>query len=142
MSTDEMGSAALALQQALFARLSSDATLNEKLGAGRIYDAVPEGAALPFGVLGDSEEADLSASGLRLARHEGQVSFWSKAAGRAEAKELLSLARAALLTAPLDIAPFRLVDFTLPRAEVVLAEKNSRREGRLFWRALVETPQS
>ncbi len=142
MSAEEMGSAALALQQALFARLSGDAALTAKLGAGRIYDAVPGGAALPFAVLGDSDEADLSASQLCLARHEGQMSVWSKAAGRREVKELLSLARTALLAAPLDIAPFRLIDFTLPRAEVVLAEKNSRREGRLFWRALVETPQS
>jgi len=53
-----MSSAAFALQQAIFSKLTNDASTVMALGGARVYDDVPARAEFPFLTFGQSTERD------------------------------------------------------------------------------------
>ncbi len=103
-------SAALALQQAVFAALSNDAGVKAQLGTPpRLYDAAPRAAAFPFAVLGDGEERDWSTATDSGSEHRFAVQLWSRKPGHAQNKEIAAAIRAALHDAALAVAGCTLV---------------------------------
>jgi len=129
--------ASWALQQALYTLLSADDGLLALLGGPEIHDAVPQGAKLPYIVIGDTEVRDVAADGVALEAHDLTIAVWSAAEGRREVKEIMEALRAALSGFLPELEGHTLIDFRFRRAELRLAEKNTRRTGRLIYRALV-----
>lgn len=54
-----MALACLALQKAVYDALSGDATLATLVGAGKVFDYVPDGTAAPLVVIGDDGDAEI-----------------------------------------------------------------------------------
>lgn len=102
-----MISPSLALQKAIYDRLSS---------VVKVYDSVPEGAKLPYVVIGEDIATDW---GTKL--KDGQnvsvtLHIWSDYNGMAEAKEMASTVLEALTSEPLEVQGF---DFVLCRLELL-----------------------
>jgi hypothetical protein len=112
-----MPSAAWALQQAIFARLSADAALLALLGGPRVYDDVPQGAAFPYLTLGQSVARDWSTGSDDGSEHILTVHAWSKAGGKREVLEILGSVRAALHDTGLTLTGHRLVNLRHEHSE-------------------------
>jgi hypothetical protein len=84
-----MASASWALQQAIFAALTTDAPLNALLGGTRIYDDVPVRADFPYVTFAGSSERDWSTGGEDGREHILTLHVWSRAGGRKEAHEIM-----------------------------------------------------
>jgi hypothetical protein len=109
-----MSSPAWSLQQAIFAALSADAALTALIGAGRIYDDVPQGTALPYLTLGQTTERDWSTGG-DAATDDGRehiltLHVWSEGRGKKQAHAIIGAIREALHDRPLALAGHRLVN--------------------------------
>jgi Protein of unknown function (DUF3168) len=90
-----MASVELELQGAIVQRLKTDPAVTALI-AGRVYDAVPSGAAFPYVTIGptDSVEDDADCiTGLDVAQ---QVDCWSRAVGFPEVKKIADAVRASL----------------------------------------------
>jgi len=92
-----------ALQQAVFARLSSDPDLAALVGA-EIHDAAPPGPVPPLYVaIGPERVADRSGAAAPATRHDLSVSVVSDAPGFAAAKAVAGAVERALTATPLAI---------------------------------------
>jgi hypothetical protein len=128
---------AWSLQQSLFAALVADAALTALLGAGRIFDDVPEGTAFPYVTLGPSTLRDASTGTEEGTEHTFTVHVWSAARGKRETHAILSAIRAALHDAPLALAGHRLVNLRHELSEVRRAPDGAV-HGTARFRALTE----
>jgi len=105
-----MSDAIWALQRALYQTLSADAALKALIGdPARIYDDPPEGAALPYIVIGATKASDWQGvpGGVE---HELQFLVFSKYAGRKEIKEIIAALYDALHEADVTVDGHRLVN--------------------------------
>ncbi|MFA5120006.1 DUF3168 domain-containing protein [Zavarzinia sp.] len=91
--------ASLALQQALFARLTADGALTALIGP-RLHDRRPEPGGYPQVVIGEADVADDGSATRNGQRHLLTLHVWSRYRGRAEAKQILGLLAAALHRQP------------------------------------------
>jgi len=127
-----------ALQKAIFAALTADATLTGLIGASRIFDDVPPGARPPYLVFAESSLADWSTGTEAGEAHTVALEIWSSQRGRKQVAAIAASARAALDSiGPLD-APFHLVHL---RHETTRLERDPQTEwfrGVVRMRALVE----
>ena len=127
-----------ALQKAMFAALSADATLTGLIGANRIFDDVPPGARPPWIVFAESSLADWGTGTEAGEAHLVSLEIWSSQKGRRQVAAIAASARAALdAIGPLD-APFHLVHL---RHENTRFERDPQTEwfrGVVRVRALVE----
>ena len=105
-----MSTSAWALQQSVFAALASDAPVLALLGAPRIYDDVPQGAAYPYLTFGQSTLRDWSTGGEEGDEHVVTLHVWSRGGGRKETHAIMSALREALHDQPLTLAGHRLVN--------------------------------
>ena len=121
---------AWALQQTVHARLK------DGIGAG-VYDAVPRGAAFPYVVIGDGQEAAWDTATETGSEHTFVIRIWSRAGGHREVKQLAAAVRAALC-APLTLAGATLVDLAFLSAEY--ARDGDSFRATLRFRAVVEFP--
>jgi len=97
-------SASWALQQAIFATLSSSDEVKEVLGdPPRVFDAPPRGAAFPYCVIGDDKVADWSTATETGSEHAPVLHLWSRAPGHKEAKLAAEALRLALDGAELAV---------------------------------------
>jgi hypothetical protein len=107
-----MSSAAIALQQAIFAKLTSDAATTAALGGTRIYDDVPARAEFPFMTFGQSTERDWSTGTDQGYEHLITLHVWSRARGRKEAQSVIAAARDALHDQDLTLDGHRLINLS------------------------------
>jgi len=126
-----MDHASVALRAAVFARLSADAGLAGVIGASRVHDLPPPGAAYPYVTLGEMRLSDLSAGDAPLLEHQLVVHGWSQQGGHREAHAIAGAVMAALDDAPLTLAGHRLVHLRF-----VLADIRREAEGRTYRAAL------
>jgi len=105
-----MPSAAWSLQQSVFAALTADAALTALIGAGRIYDDVPQGSALPYIALGQVTARDWATGSEDGNEHILMVHVWSNAKGKKQAHEILGAVRNALHDRPLALTGHRLIN--------------------------------
>lgn len=78
------------LQQAVFAKLTSDAGLMAEVGE-RIYDFVPQTATFPYVRIGDGTSIDWDTVTSNGQEHTVTVHTWSQYLGRKEVKEIMGL---------------------------------------------------
>lgn len=81
------GSPAWALQQAMYTRLSGDTELVTTLGAA-VYDHVPDGAPMPYVVIGDVTEAPNDTMGVTGRDLTVVVHVWSQYQGMKQVKQI------------------------------------------------------
>ena len=129
-----MTSAAWALQQAVFAALAADHTLTN-LCNGRVFDAVPRGAAFPYVVIGEAEEQD---AGSATSEHTLSLHLWSRGNGTREIKHLAGAVRFCLDGAPLVLDGHVLVGLAFLSADYTRQSDGETYRGSLRFRALTE----
>ncbi|MAM61058.1 DUF3168 domain-containing protein [Maritimibacter sp. UBA3975] len=129
---------ALALQEAIYQRLTADSTLAGLVG-GAIYDAVPPGLTnVTYVALGPEDVRDAADMSGQGALHEVTVSIVSDSAGFATAKEVAGAVSDALLDAPLTLTRGVLVALNFYRARARRVQDADMRRIDLRFRARVE----
>lgn len=127
-----------ALQAAVFAALSADATLGALVGAA-IYDAVPSGALPDLYVRLGSETAEDASDGSGAgAVHRFNVSIITSTSGFARAKEAAAAVSDALHDADLVLSRGRLVSLRFVKAKAERIDEVSARRIDLTFRARVQ----
>ena len=105
-----MANASWALQEAIHAALSTDAGVLGLLGAPRIYDDVPQKAALPYLTLGQSTVRDWSTGTEDGQEHLITLHVWSRAGGRKETHDIMAAIEAALDDRALTLDAYTLIN--------------------------------
>ena len=105
-----MAAAGVALQKALFAKLSSDAAVVAALGGARVYDDVPSRTEFPYITFGQSTARDWSTGTEPGREHSITLHVWSRARGRKQTDEVMAAAEMALHDAALALDGHRLVN--------------------------------
>ena len=100
----------VALQQAIFAKLTNQAALTALLGGPRIYDDAPQPAAFPYITFGQSTLRDASTSVAAGDEHLLTLHVWSRAHGRTQTQAIIDLLRVALHDQPLALVDHHLVN--------------------------------
>lgn len=127
------------LQIALFETLSAYAPLRAELGdPPRIYDDPPQGAALPYLVIGEGRASDYPGlpGGVE---HDIRIAAFSRHGGRQEIKRLLDLVIEALHEAEFEIEGARLAQCRFVFADAFRRRDNTLFEGLARFRAVTET---
>lgn len=101
------------LQQAIFAALSSNAAVKALVG-NRIFDGVPETAALPYIVLGEASETAAADAAIS---HTLSLHIWSRAGGTREVKQIAAAMRSCLDGAALALPGYALIDLRFASAD-------------------------
>ena len=133
-----MSAAALALQQAVFARLSGDAQLVALLGGAEIYDGAPRNAAAPYVHLGEATQRDWSTATEAGAEVVFEIVAWSRESGRSQALRVAERVRELLHDAAVSLDGWRLVSLRHLTTETQRAEKPDGRRAVLRFRAALE----
>ena len=105
-----MSSATGSLQKAIFQKLSADAALNARIGAGGIVDRVIARRAFPFIVIGEIITNDWSTSTEPGEEHLVTLEIWSDKDGHSEVQVLADQVRDLLHNQPLDLTGAVLVN--------------------------------
>ncbi len=100
----------VALQQSIFATLSSDTALTGLLGGSRIYDDAPQPAAFPYITFGHSTLRDVSTTHEAGDEHIVTLHVWSRAHGRRQAQLIIDQVRGSLHDRPLVLTDHHLVN--------------------------------
>jgi Protein of unknown function (DUF3168) len=132
-----MANVELELQGAIVARLRADPAV-AALVAGRIYDAVPQGAVFPYVSIGPVDSVDDDAdciTGLEVAQ---QIDCWSRATGFPECKKIVDAVRAALHDYPLALTTNALAFFQHRNTRIVRDPDGLTSHGILGFEAAVE----
>ena len=127
-----------ALQQAIFARLTTLAPLTALLGGPRIYDDVPQPVAYPYITFGQSILRDASTSTDPGDEHLITLHVWSRGRGRAETLGIIDLLRSALHNQPLTLAGHHLVNLRADYADARRDPDGETLHGTLRLRAVTE----
>ena len=132
-------SASWSLQQSIFAALTADATLTALLGAGRIYDDVPQGTSPPYLAFGQTTARDWSTAGEDGTEHIVTLHVWSAARGKKQAHEILGAVRAALHDRPLTLTGHRLINLRHESSEARRDPDGETIHGTARFRAVTES---
>lgn len=97
-----MKSPLLSLQKAIYDRLKVSLSCP-------VYDEVPDGAAMPYVVLGEDTETDWSTKPVPGAEITCTLHIWSDYRGMAEAKQIINQIEQALSQSPLAVEGFNVV---------------------------------
>jgi Protein of unknown function (DUF3168) len=133
-----MASAGWDLQKAVYAALSSDATLTTLLGGANIHDAAPQDAAFPYVVIDQMQVRDWSTGTEGGAEHMLTLHVWSDYAGKREAYEIADGIRATLDGAMLPLEDHRLINLRHQYSELKRDEDGQTHHGVLRFRAVTE----
>ena len=105
-----MPGASWSLQKSIYAALAADPNILGILGAPRIFDDVPQKATFPYLTLGQSTLRDWSTGTEPGAEHLLTLHVWSRAEGRREVHELMTVLQDALHDRALSLEGHRLVN--------------------------------
>ena len=105
-----MSSASFALQKAVFATLTANASVVAVLGGARVYDEVPVRGEFPYLTFGQTTERDWSTGTDLGHEHIFTLHVWSRARGRKETDDIMAAAEAALHDQALALTGHRLVN--------------------------------
>lgn len=134
-----MTQAALELQKAIFAQLSTDAPLADLLGGPKVYDHAPADVAFPYVTFGRTSLFDWSTDTEGGSEQILTIHAWSKRQGKREALRIMEAVRLALEGELPALDGFRLVLLRLEDADARFEESEAVHHGLLRFRALVET---
>ncbi|MFN7754524.1 MAG: DUF3168 domain-containing protein [Holosporales bacterium] len=113
-------SISLPLQKAVFARLSSDATLSSLISG--VYDIAPPSAAYPYVLIGEDDITDASSKTSRGFSVLLRLEVWSTAMGRSPGKSIEKELYRLLHQASFSVTGFTLVDCRFESSESSLEE--------------------
>jgi hypothetical protein len=113
-----MASASWALQQAIYASLTSDDALVALLGGERIYDDVPDRKTFPYVTFAPGSERDWSTGSEAGLEHGVVLHVWSRGAGRKEALAIIEALHTRLHDAALLLSGHRLVNLRHESSDV------------------------
>jgi hypothetical protein len=133
-----MASASWALQQAIFAALTSDSALVALLGGARVYDDVPERAAFPYVTFAPGMERDWSTGSGVGSEHAVTLHVWSRGGGRKEALAIMDTLCARLHDAALALTEHRLVNLRHESSDVRRDGDGETFHGIVRFRAVTE----
>ena len=134
-----MGNASWALQQAIFASLTSDDALTELLGGARVYDDVPERAEFPYVTFAPMSERDWSTGTESGSEHALVLHVWSRGAGRKQALAIMAAVRDRLHEAALSVTGYRLVNLRHESSDVRRDGDGQTFHGVVRFRAVTES---
>lgn len=109
-------SVSVALQKLLYDALRADRGMRD-LVAGRVYDRVPKEPEFPYVSFGSYDFVPDEADCIYAGEHTQQLDFWSRAAGRVEARRLVDAARHIIK----EIDDVDMGEYSLAGLRVVLA---------------------
>lgn len=136
-----MTDTSLAMQAAVIAALKNAAAVETIVGE-RIYDRVPDNAALPYVNYGDDQvlQDDIDAGDCLQEGFEVFVTLhaWSNKVGQVEAKNLGGAIRAALHNAALTVSDHRLITFEHDSTRYLRDPDGLTSHGVLTFRALLD----
>lgn len=127
-----MTAASLALQQGIYAALTAHAPLIAATTG--VFDAPPLDQPLPFVTIGEDIISDYSTKDLVASEHRLTIHIWSRAPGRAEAKQLSALVQTALAS-PLILTGFRLISLRFITARMLVDPDGLTHQALLDYRA-------
>jgi Protein of unknown function (DUF3168) len=133
-----MSSSSWALQQSIFAKLTSDAPLLALLGAPRLYDDVPQGADFPYLTFGQSLVRDWSTGTEDGNEHVLTLHVWSQARGKKETQEIMGALRTALHDQSLTLSGHRLINLRHEHSEARRDPDGETIHGIVRYRATTE----
>jgi hypothetical protein len=133
-----MTAAALALQTALFARLTTDAGMLAAVGGPRIHDAVPQPPEFPYVTFGQSIVRDAASDLAAADEHQLTFHVWSRARGRAQTWQIIEALRTALHEQSIALDGHRLINLRLEFAEARRLTDADYIHGLARFRALTE----
>ena len=132
-----MTNASWALQSAVFAALTADATLQSLIDT-RLYDAVPLNPTFPYVVLGDGKETNADTATDEGSEHEFTVTVWSQGGGHQESKSIADAVRFRLNNATLSLDGHALVDLRFQDCEYARESDGQTYSATLSFRAVTE----
>ncbi|MGV6871733.1 DUF3168 domain-containing protein [Pseudochelatococcus sp. B33] len=138
MSFVEKKGPVLALREAVVARLTGDATLNEMLGGARIHDEPPRGIAGVYAVLSDTRLRDWSTGSDRGHEQDFSVTVWASAGGARSALKAAARIEALLHEAALALDGHRLVNLRVTGSDTRRDARANRSRIVLRLRAVTE----
>jgi hypothetical protein len=128
-----MSAASLALQKAMVAALTGDATFSA-LATG-VFDTPPPGQTLPFASFGADVVGDWSHKTGEGRTHRVQLSIWANDGDTVALRQMMAAAEAALAGLPSALEGHRLVSFRAVRS-LVLRDARGPDQGVIEFRAL------
>jgi len=132
-----MTNASWALQSAVFAALTADATLQSLIDT-RLYDAVPLNPTFPYVVLGDGKETNADTATEEGSEHQFNVTVWSQGGGHQESKSIADAVRFRLNNATLSLDGHALVDLRFQDCEYARESDGQTYSATLSFRAVTE----
>ena len=132
-----MTNASWALQSAVFAALTADATLQSLIDT-RLYDAVPLNPTFPYAVLGDGKETNADTATEEGSEHQFNVTVWSQGGGHQESKSIADAVRFRLNNATLSLDGHALVDLRFQDCEYARESDGQTYSATLSFRAVTE----
>lgn len=130
-----MAGSANALQAAIHARLSGDATLTAMIGAGSVFDRRMTGKQMPYLVLSEIATTDFAPDN---EEHLVTIEAWSDAGGRKQSQDIAARVKVLLDGVALSLTGFSLVNLghrsTRARREV----KTRAQVAEMVFRAVTE----
>lgn len=132
-------SAALALQQAVYAALAANAAIMDIAGQPpRVFDHVPRGTTFPYIVIGDDKETDWSTATEKGSEHLLTIHVWSRSPGLKELREAADAVITALDGAALTVSGFALVNLRWQATGTTRESDGETRHAQLEFRAVLE----
>jgi hypothetical protein len=132
-----MTSASWALQQAVFATMSTSEAVRDIAGE-RVFDAVPRGAAFPYIVVGDASETNASTATEEASEHSLEIRVWSRGGGTREIKLVAEAVREALDGAELTLDGHALIDVRFVSADFARESDGETYRAVMRFRAVTE----
>ncbi len=130
--------ASRALQKAIFEALLADTALTALLGAGKIFDDVPQGVSFPYLTIGQASTRDWSTSTEEGAEHILTLQVWSKAAGRKTIQAIIQAVHDILHNAALTLEDHNLVNLRHEFTDLTRAKSGHAYHGLTRYRAVTE----
>lgn len=130
-----MAGSANALQAAIHARLTDDATLTAMIGPGSVFDRRVTGKPMPYLVLSEVTTADFAPG---TEEHELRIEAWSDAGGRKQSQDIAVRVKELLDGASLSLSGFSLINLVHRSTRARREMKTSAQVAEMTFRAVTE----
>lgn len=130
-----MAGSANALQAAIHARLSGDATLTALIGTGSVFDRRVTGRAMPYLVLSEITTSDFAPG---TEEHVMTIEAWSDARGRKQSQDIAARVKALLDGVGLALTGFSLVNMAHQRTKARRELRTRAEVAEMSFRAVTE----
>jgi hypothetical protein len=130
-----MAGSANALQAAIHARLSGDATLTAMIGAGSVFDRRVTGRPMPYLVLSEIVTDDFAPG---TEEHAVKMEVWSEAEGRKQSQDIAARVKVLLDGVSLSLTGFSLVNLVHQKTGARRQVKTKAQVAEMVFRAVTE----